>query len=515
MNKIQNKYLFLYVCLVLVLATLAVYLQVREHEFIQFDDELYILENDNVKAGLTKDGIIWAFTKSHAYNWHPLTWLSHMLDVSLFGLEPGAHHIMNVAFHIVNTLLLFFVLKQMTGSLWASALVAGLFALHPLHVESVAWASERKDVLSTFFWLLTMICYLKYTEQPSIARYIAVILVFCLGLMAKQMLVTIPFVLLLLDYWPLRRLKFKGQNEDNLVNSVISVSLGRCILEKLPLLFFSVLAAITVYLVQGGTGIMKAGMGYPVLYRAMNAAVAYVTYIQKMFWPTNLAIFYPHKFNDLSQWQLLLSILVLVYATKIVLQHLKDRPYLAVGWLWYLVTLVPVIGLIQVGEQAMADRYTYIPLIGLFIMIAWGIPDILACLHLPSQKAIMSVSAVVLVALLGITTWGQVKHWQNNATLFKHATKAVADNWWAYGNLALMLSRQDKLEESNKYWRQTLRICPDSHVAHNNLGHNLFRQNKFDEAIEHYMEALRIKADFPTALANLVEAQKHNQSQAE
>lgn len=360
-----KKYRTFYICLALVLATFAVYWQVHDHDFINFDDDLYIYDNSHVKSGLTQEGLVWAFTKAHAYNWHPLTWISHMLDCELYGLDPGGHHLTNVLFHTVNSILLFLLLNRMTKSLWLSAFVAAAFAMHPQHVESVAWLSERKDVLSTFFWMLTMWAYANYVEKPSIKRYVIMFLLFALGLMAKQMLVTLPFVLLLFDYWPLRRLKLKEQSSLNSSWVVVSVSARRCILEKLPLLILSVLAAMIVYLIQQRAGIVKSVTDYSLFYRVANAIVSYVTYIGKMFWPTNLAIFYPHLRTDLSAWQIILATLLVVSITVTAIWSRRNHPYLAVGWLWYLGTLVPVIGLVQIGLQARADRYTYIPLIGL------------------------------------------------------------------------------------------------------------------------------------------------------
>jgi hypothetical protein len=398
MDKTPEKYWVLCIYAALALSTFVVFWQVRHNEFISFDDDSYIFNNSQVKAGLTREGLIGAFTKIHVYNWHPLVLVSLMLDWQLFGSNAGGHHVTNLVFHIANTLLLFEVLRRMTHTLWQSAFVAALFALHPLHVESVAWASERKDVLSTLFWILTMWAYVRYAERPNIVRYLLVILTFCLGLMAKQMLVTLPFVLLLLDYWPLGRLGIKKRSFRG--SAPVAVSVRRCILEKVPLLILSAIAAVTVYLALHYTGIVKSFVKYPLFYRIENAVVAYAVYIGKMFWPCHLAIFYPHPEGDLTIWQVTGAIFLLAIITIGVILKRKQCPYLIVGWLWYLGTLVPVIGLVQIGLHAYADRYTYMTLTGLFIIIAWGIPDIVR--RLKYHKTILSLSAVVLLVVLGV-----------------------------------------------------------------------------------------------------------------
>lgn len=501
MNKISNKYCIFLVCLALVLTTLTAFWQVRHHEFVTFDDDLYIYDNSYVKAGLTRQGLVWAFTKAHAYNWHPLTWLSHMLDCELYGLDAGGHHFTNVLFHIANAVLLFLFLNRLTGRLWSSAFVAAAFALHPLHVESVAWASERKDVLSTLFWILTMWAYVRYAERPSVGRYLLVVLGLGLGLMAKQMLVTLPFVFLLLDYWPLGRLRFKGQSYSNCPRSVVPVSVGRCILEKVPLLVLSAAAAAIVYLVQERTGLVKSVMRYPLIFRIGNALVTYVAYIGRMFWPGRLAIFYPHLRGDLPFWYVVGALLLLVVITVLVLWKLRQRPYLALGWLWYVGTLVPVIGLVQVGLQASADRYTYVPLIGLFIIIAWGVPEILDRLHY--RKTILSLSSAVLLLVLGVTTQRQVGHWRDNTTLYEHAVEVVENNWWAYDALGRAFAKQDKLEDAVKHFTKAIEIRPDYLQARCNLGSALVQQDKINEAIGHFTKVLQTRRDFVGAHSNL------------
>ncbi len=485
MNETTNKYRTFCICLILALATLAVFWQVRHHEFVSFDDDLYIFNNNHVKAGLTLKGLVWAFTSTHAYNWHPLTWLSHMLDGELYGSEPAGHHLTNVLFHIANAILLLLVLQRLTGGFWASAFVAATFALHPLHVESVAWTSERKDVLSTFFWLLTMWFYIRYVRQPKVGRYLVVLLVFALGLMAKQMLVTLPFVLLLLDYWPLRR------------------PVRRVVIEKLPLLFLSLVASVVVYLVQRHTGVIKSFQVLPMAYSVQNALISYVVYIGKMFWPSHLAVFYPHQGDALSGRQAGLSALLLVLITTAVFRKARRHPYLVVGWLWYLGTLVPVIGLVQVGLQARADRYTYVPLTGLFIMIAWGAPELLA--RWRYRKVVLSLSAAAVFLALGITSWFQVKCWQNSITLYTHAVTVVKNNWWAHNTLGSALVSKGRLDEAVCNYHQAFQIRPNFADAYYNLANVLVSQGRLDEAVSCYRRAIYLRPGFAEAHYNLAD----------
>jgi len=493
MGKTPNKYLVILIYVVLASTTLAAFWQVRHNGFISFDDPWYILDNSYVKGGLTGEGVVWAFTKVHAHNWHPLTWLSHMLDCELFGLNPFWHHLVSLSFHVANTLLLFGVLKRMTAAVWQSAFVAAAFALHPLHVESVAWVSERKDVLSTFFWILTMWAYAYYVKRPAVKRYLLILLLFALGLMAKQMLVTLPFVLLLLDYWPLERIMLKEQSSYSSTCPVVPVSIRRCILEKLPLLVLSGIASVTVYLIQLHSGTVKSFVEYPLVCRIGNALVSYTAYIGKMFWPVGLSIFYPHPLRNLPAWQVAGSALLLVCVTAAVIWKLRQWPYLAVGWLWYLGTLVPVIGLVQVGLHALADRYTYMTLTGLFIIIAWGIPDILA--QLRYRRVIFSLSGIVLLSVLGVVTGRQTGHWRNNITLYTRSIAVVRGNWWAHVRLGMALHGQNKLSEGVNHYTEALRFNPDFADAHINLGTALLQQRKLEEAVTHFTEVLRIKPE--------------------
>ena len=499
--------LTLIISLVLIVGTLAVFSQVRNHEFINFDDNEYVTNNPQVKAGLTFRGVIWAFTTSHASNWHPLTWLSHMLDCTLYGLKAGGHHMTNLLFHIANSLLLFLVLRWMTGALWESSFVAALFALHPLHVGSVAWIAERKDVLSAFFWMLTMGAYVRYAQRPGFNKYLVVVLCFVLGLLSKPMLVTLPFVMLLLDYWPLSRFQF-GQSSGDRDASTHNPSdrrdqrssVLRLVLEKAPFFALSAVSSFLTFFVQQRGGTVGPLEAIPLESRIENALTSYVQYIGKMVWPHRLAIFYPYP-ERLPLWQVGGAFLLLIGISVLVIRFARSHPYLVVGWLWYLGTLVPVIGLVQVGMQAMADRYTYVPLVGLFMMIAWGVPDLLKGWR--HRRALLALSAGILFSALAIVTWVEVQRWQNSITLFQHTLEVTSKNSLIHYNLGVVLLRQGKNPESIAHFDESLRIDPNRADAHNNLGVALARQGRMEEAVVHYVEALRIKPDYADAHNNL------------
>jgi tetratricopeptide (TPR) repeat protein len=487
------------ICLFLVIATLAVYMQVTGHEIGYYDDELYVTENRHVQGGLTIDSVVWAFTTTHASNWHPLTWLSHMLDCQVFGMNPGWHHLINVLFHLANTLLLFLVFRRMTAALWRSAVVAALFALHPLHVESVAWVAERKDVLSTFFWMLTMWSYARYVEHPGPGRYVPVLLFFGLGLMAKPMLVALPFVLLLLDYWPLARFQI-GPPSRNDSDAPRGPSVPRVVLEKVPLFVVAMASSIVTFLAQQSGGTLGSFAVYPLDVRIANALVAYVGYLGKMIWPFQLAVLYPHP-GTLPMWQVAMAASLLIAITLLAIRFLRERPYLAVGWLWYVGTLVPVSGLVQVGMQGMADRYTYVPLIGIFLMIAWGVPDVAARWRY-GRIGLATISAALL-AIMMATSWAQVRYWKNGTTLYEHALDVTVNNYLVYNNLGNIFLELGKSDEAIPYFRKALRIDPAFVLAHFNLGSALDAQGKFDEAVSHYVEAVRLDPEFAEARTNL------------
>jgi Flp pilus assembly protein TadD len=508
MNSIKNKPSILrrdvFVCLFLIMITLAVYWQVRNHEFINLDDSEYVTENRHVQNGLTLNSMIWAFTTTQVANWHPLTWLSHMLDCQLYGLNPKGHHLTNVFLHLLNTLLLFFILQRMTGALWRSGFVAALFALHPLHVESVAWVAERKDVLSTLFWLLTMWGYIWYVERPRLTRYLLTLLAFTLGLMTKPMLVTMPCVLLLLDYWPLKRFQLRQPGGDTPATTGTFEEQGapflRLLLEKTPFFALTAASSIVTFLAQRSGGAMSTLDVYPVKIRIGNGLVSYVSYIGQMVWPRGLAVFYPHPGTRLPGWHAVGAGLLLACISIAVIRAARRHPYLAVGWLWYLGTLVPVIGLVQVGAQAMADRYTYVPLIGLFVIIAWSIPDLLAGNHY--RKIVLSMAVGTVLLALTVSSWLQVQHWKNNLTLFKHALKVTAKNYVAHDSLGNALAQQGKVEEAIDHYYEALKIKPNLVNLHNNLGVALLEQRKVKEAMSHYDIALRLNADYAETYNN-------------
>jgi tetratricopeptide (TPR) repeat protein len=502
----MRRNLFTY--LLLTATTIAVFWQVQHYDFVGYDDIQYITGNHHVQAGLTLEGFIWAFTTDHASNWHPLTWLSHMLDCELYGLKPSGHHLTNLLFHLANTLLLFLVLKRITGAHWRSAFVAALFALHPLHVESVAWAAERKDVLSTFFWMLTLWNYVHYVEQPGFKRYLLVIFTFTLGLLAKPMLVTLPFVLLLLDFWPLNRylLARPGRGNDEAIQAPIDPGRSRSsarglVLEKAPLFALAAISSMVTFFAQQSGQAVRSVEAFPLTVRIANGLTSYVAYIGKTIWPADLAIFYPHPGDALPIWKAAGAGLLLVFISMGAIGAVKRYPYLTVGWLWYLGTLVPVIGLVQVGSQAMADRYTYVPLIGLFIIAAWGLYDLAGKWR--HRRAICVIAAGAMLLALTICTWRQLHHWHDSISLWKRALDVTDENYVTHNNLGAALYEKDRLEEAIAHYYQALKIKPDQVEAHNNLAVALDKQGKVEEAIAHYYQALRIKPDYAEAHNNL------------
>jgi len=497
----------LLISLFLIVATTCVFLPVRNCEFV-FDDDPYVTQNQYVQAGVTWESVRWAFTDTHIGFWHPLTWLSLMCDYELYGLNPGGYHWTNLLLHIENMLLLFLVLTRMTGALWRSAFVAALFALHPLHVESVAWVAARKDVLSTLFWMLSMLAYFHYVKDPRIVRYLLIILFFVLGLMTKPMLVTLPFVLLLLDYWPLGRFSFRQLPRDTdlrvrkTMNSPPTISaIPRLILEKVPLFTLTVICSVSAICAEKHAGALGNLELLPFKIRIANALVSYTSYIRKMIWPSDLACFYPHPWHSLPLWQTAGAGFLLLCISVLVIRATRRFPYLAIGWLWYLGTLVPVIGLVQVGSHAMADRYTYVPLIGLFIIIAWGLADLAATWRY--RRVVLAMSAVILVLAFAVCASFQVRHWQNSVTLFEHTLDVTAGNYLAHYNLGASLAERGRLDEAIGHYAKALRIKPDLHEAHNNWGVGLWRQGRIKEAISHYAEALRIKPNDAMAHNNL------------
>jgi tetratricopeptide (TPR) repeat protein len=455
----------------LVLLTLAVYLPVLYHGFVQYDDQQYVTDNPRVQAGLTWRELVWAFG-FHAGNWHPMAWLSHMLDCQIYGAWAGGHHLTNVLLHIASALLLFSVLNRMTNAIWRSAAVAALFAWHPLHVESVAWVAERKDVLCAFFWMLTLWFYGRYAAKPSTVCYLPALGSFVLCLMSKPMGVTLPFVLLLLDYWPLKRI---ANCELRIANIKI------LLLEKIPFLALSAVACVLTLCAQQLALASTAGL--PVSGRIANVVVAYNHYLAAMFVPRNLAVYYPYQFH-LPVLTIGCAAIVLGLITLLAIKDFRRRPYLIVGWLWYLGTLVPVIGLVQVGDQAWADRYTYLPLIGLFVAIVW-----LACEIIKSRLVLQAASVIAAFALLALTS-KQLGYWQSTRTLFEHANEVTQKNALAVTILGSLLDNEGKMNDAMEYYQTALRYSPTFPEAHFFLGNALEEQGKPDEAIAEYQKAL-------------------------
>jgi tetratricopeptide (TPR) repeat protein len=468
------------VCLVLAAITFAVFGQTLGHEFINYDDDVYVYENPVVARGLTLKGIIWAFTGVHANNWHPMTWLSHMLDCQLYGLHPGGHHLTNVLLHTATVIALFLVLRQMTGALWRSAFVAALFAIHPLRVESVAWVAERKDVLSGLFFMLTIGAYVRYARRPwSWGRYGLVLLLFALGLMCKPMLVTLPVVLLLLDYWPLRRVE----------------SAGRLVLEKLPLLALSAASCVATLLAQNEAIQSTGSFSLPV--RFVTALLACKIYLVQMVYPAGLAVFYPFPHKGLPVWEAALAGTLLAIISAAAFWHRRKQPWLLIGWAWYLVMLFPVVGVIQVGGQAHADRYTYLPQIGIFVAMTWLVAG-----WRVSRVALGGLMAGIL-ALFMVCAWQQTAYWQNSETLWTWTLACTTDNDIAQNNLGLVLMQTGRLDAAIACFQQAFQIRPNFAEARNNLGYALLQMGKVDAAIACFQQALQIKPDFAEAHDNL------------
>jgi tetratricopeptide (TPR) repeat protein len=500
------------VSLALALATLALYTRACWNGFVDLDDPLYVTENPAIQSGLNSSTIAWAFKTSYASNWHPLTWISFQLDYQLFGLRPGGYHLTSVLLHTANVVLLFFVLRRMTGALWRSAAVAALFALHPLHVESVAWVAERKDVLCTLFWMLTLWAYTRYAEELRGERYLLVFIFYVLvfifyaaSLLAKPMAVTLPFVMLLLDYWPLARLRLGlGGNR---TRRDACYSLPRLVVEKLPLFGLAAASSVITIYVQDISGAVRSFTHYSWHVRVMNAFAALFLYIKKILplqvWPRcriDLAAFYPYDRSNWSAWNALIGGLFLGGVSFLAIKHARQRPYLLVGWLWFLGSLVPVIGMVQVGDQAMADRYTYIPLVGVFLMLVWSVYDFSQTWrHQVSFLASVSAVAILLCAVL---TWKQIGYWRDGPTLWEHAFEVTTNNYVAHNNRGVELlrearnltgqARQRKLADAEWHFSQAVQIDPEYAKAQTNLATVFAQENKNEQAMRALAKSLQI-----------------------
>ena len=485
----------LWVSLALIVANLVIYAPVRLYPFINSDDGVYVTDNPFVLRGLSWSNVGWAFTDAKMPYWHPLTFLSHMLDVQLFGTNAGGHHVTSVILHIASTVLLFGLVLRMTGAVGRSAVVAALFGLHPLRVESVAWVAERKDVLSTFLWIATTWAYVSYVQRRQAARYGAVIVLFALGLMAKPMIVTLPFALLLLDYWPLERLQLDGTSWQQRRASIAAL-----VKEKIPLFGLGLLASLITFRAQRQIGAVNSLEAIPFALRFANALHSYVAYIGDLIWPAHLAAIYPYP-TAVSVPSLLTDTLVLVAVTVLVVALRRRHPYLLVGWLWYLGTLLPVIGLIQVGPQARADRFTYVPHIGLFLMLAWGIPDLLRRFE-KRRVVLVPLTAAALVACTAVAR-RQVGYWQSSATLWEHALKITRDNSVAHYNLGVLLASQGRNDDAIRHLRESVRFEPNFASGHNRLALALDRVGDHEGATKELAEVVRLMPNSGEAHANL------------
>jgi protein O-mannosyl-transferase len=478
----------------LIIVTLGVYWPVHRYDFISYDDPQYVTENSDIQDGITLDGLIWAFSTRYYSLWNPLVWLSFMFDFQLFGFNAGGYHFTNLFIHIINAILLFYLFRNLTGSIWRSAFVAALFAIHPINVESVAWISERKNVLSTFFWILTILFYVWYVKKPNWKRYLPVLISFAMGLMSKVMLVTLPFVLLLIDYWPLNRIAINTQSEKG---SPVTINEGNAklrflILDKVPLL---VLSAITIwilyyYLPQSIYALrleFKIGDS-SLIQRIIDSFFSYGMYLKKLFWPSDL--FVPYLYLHIPIWQTILSATILIVITYLVCKYYKKYPYLPVGWFWYLGTLVPVIGIHQYAELTMADRYAYVTFIGLFVMIAWGAEQILS--KKPFNKKILLIASVLSIGFLASVAHRQQKVWINTVTLFEDTLKKDPQNYAAYTLLGKEMEVQGNFEKALYYYDMALKYNPITYSSYNNKGIILQRLGRRYDAIEVFKKAIQL-----------------------
>jgi protein O-mannosyl-transferase len=471
----------LWISLALAAAVLVIYIQVGRFDFTGYDDPEFVVNNLHLRDGLTPASIAWAFRTGYAANWFPLTWLSYLAGVSLYGFDSGWHHLTNVILHAINSVLLFSVLRRMTGARWRSAFVALLFAVHPLHVEPVAWIAERKEVLSGLFWMLSLQAYLGYVKRPRVGAYMLVLLAFSCGLMSKPMIVTLPFILLLIDFWPLQRWK--------------DTTARRLILEKAPFIALAAAASGITFMVQRSAGALSSAAEVPLGFRIENALVSYLAYLRQFLWPAKLAVLYPYA-PQMPVWQAIGAAAILAGITALAISQRKQRPYVTVGWLWFAGVLVPVIGLVQVGIQSRADRYMYIPLIGLSIVVVWGVSEIAV-----RRAIVRPVTALAAAACCGYgaAAWYSAAYWRDTVTLFRHAIEVTDNNWGALAILSHTLLQQNRVDEAMPYVTETLRLRPNLAEAHINYGGALSRRGDFDAAAAQYRKALESDPESPDA----------------
>jgi len=480
----------LILCLLLVTCTLVIYNSVNQNGFVNYDDDVYITANRHVQAGLHWSTIRWAFTTFDAANWHPLTWISHAVDFQLFKLNPAGHHYTNVLLHSANVVLLFLLLVEATQQWWPSLIAAAIFAVHPLNVESVAWVAERKNVLSMLFLLLALWAYQRYAAKPSIAGYSAAFFLFACGLMAKPQVITLPFLLLLWDYWPLRRLQFGSPQTGSAEESVRP--LGRLILEKVPLLALSLASAVVTLAAQQAGGAVRTAVEYPTTVRIENAIGAYFDYVGRLLWPLRLAPMYPHPGDSLRAWQIGIATLFVIAVSVLVIRF-REKRYLIVGWFWFLGALVPMIGLVQVGQQATADRYMYLPMIGLLLMLCWGLADWAA--ERRTRVVGLSSAGAIVLAALAVLTYRQVGFWHDSETLWTHAAAVTKGNYIAHINLGETFLNQERTEEAAVHFRAAEQIRPSDPAAHLNLGTCERRNKNFGPALQEDQAVLRLTSD--------------------
>jgi Tfp pilus assembly protein PilF len=499
----QQKYVRLLICAGIAAATLIAYEPIRHNGFVNYDDNRYIIGNPQVTGGITLESLGEAFTKPHYFMWHPLTTISHMADCQLFGLNPAGHHFVSVAIHIINALLLFWIISNLSGTVWLGAFIAGVFALHPIQVESVAWAAERKTVLSGLFWLLTMAAYIHYARQPKAGRYLLVLLVFGLCIMTKPVVVTLPFVLLLLDYWPLERIRTQNK-EHRIQNAEVltqGASLKWLIIEKMPLLGMSVFLSIMTFIMQRQGGVIETMEKMPLDYRAANMFLSYIRYIGKMIIPSKLAVSYPHPSAVLSDAPVVICAILFIVLTILSIYTGRRKKYAAVGWLWFVGTLVPMIGLVQSGAQAMANRYMYISMIGLLIIIAWAAKDFVT--SRPRMKIVAAILAAVLLSALTILTRIQLSHWQNSMTLYEYALKVTKNNALVENNYGSALLEAGRLDDAVLHLNEALSIVPGLGEAEENLGIIYLKQRKADKAAACFGKALESNKTSAELYSNL------------
>jgi len=474
-----------WISLFILLSILAVYGQLHDYQFITLDDPTYVKENPHIREGLTLNGMYWSLTSVYSSNWHPLSWLSHMIDVELYGMDAGRHHMTNIIFHILNSLLLLYTLIRFTGNLWQSSVVAALFALHPINMEVVAWVSQRKTLLCFFFWLLALWSYQGYVKRPGMGRYLSALLFFIFGMMSKQAIVVFPLVLMLLDYWPLAR--YQSDKPDSAMGR--SGIFRALIKEKIPFFVIAFAGSILTYFAQKSGGAVTSFDILPLNVRITNALLSYSTYLGKAFWPHKLAILYPYP-DSIPVWCVGVSTVLLGFITYCAIKTARRHPYFIVGWLWYLLILIPVIGIVQIGIQAMADRYASVPLIGIFIVLAWGFSEVSRAWD--HRKLKLAALAITSLFVLMTATFKQAQTWRNSVTVFEQALSISTDNYLAYNNMGFAFSSQNRIDDAITQYAVALKLKPDYADARFNLGVALFVKGKYSEAVDQFARAFQI-----------------------